>query len=353
MKREEGFKSVTRRQKVVYIYKQFGLVYLFKNYYKYAFRVVIALLTSFFRHVLIYLKYKKYEKLKLILTNNPTQKVSIIVPFRDTPEMLKVCIESILNKTDYKNYEIILVDNQSSLPETKILIDSLLQNSNIKLFEFNELFNYARLHNQVISNINTELVLLLNNDTEVISQNWLGHMVDIIENNTSVGSVGPLMVFHNNTIQHMGISLGVRYGLPYHIYEGLSYVDINSLPKEASGIREVSALTGACLLTRTNLYKQLGGLDEVNLEVAFNDIDFCLNLYNNGYHNVFTPNVLLYHYESYARGLDYLDRAKSLRLAKESNYFMKKWSKYKIDMFTGFNTICKIVQKKVVLKNRN
>lgn len=342
MKREEGFKSVTRRQKVAYIYNQFGFVYLFKNYYKYAFRIVIALIVSFFRHLFIYLGLKKYKKLKLILTNNPTQKVSIIIPFRDTPEMLKVCIESILNKTNYKNYEIILVNNQSALPETKILIDYLLQNNNIKLFEFNEPFNYARLHNQVISNINTELVLLLNNDTEVISPNWLGHMVDIIENNTSVGSVGPLMIFHNNSIQHMGISLGVRYGLPYHIYEGLPYIGINSLPKEATSVREVSALTGACLLTRTSLYKQFGGLDEVNLKVAFNDIDFCLNLYNNGHHNVFTPEVLLYHYESYTRGLDYLDRAKSLRLAKESNYFMKKWSKYKVDMFTGFDTRCEI-----------
>lgn len=345
MRRENEFKPITRIQKVVYIYKQFGLYYLVKNYYKYATRIFTALFISLTTHVYIFLGFKKYKKLKLFLSNNPTKKVSIIIPFRDTPEILKVCVESIINKTDYKNYEIILVNNQSVLPETKKLVESFLQNNNIKVFDFDEEFNYSRLHNVVIDKVDTEFVLLLNNDTEVVSSNWLGHMVDIIENNDSVGSVGPLLLFHNNTIQHAGISLGVRYGLPYHIYEGLPYTDNQSLPVGACKIREVSALTGACFLTKKSLFTRLGGFDENNLKVAFNEIDFCLKLYDNGYHNIFTPNVCLYHYESYARGLDYLDKQKSKRLASESLYFMKKWSKYRIDIFTGFDTGCDVVIK--------
>ena len=184
---------------------------------------------------------------------------------------------------------------------------------------------------------------MLNNDTEVISPNWLGHMVDILENNPTVGCVGPLLLFHNNTIQHAGISLGVRYGLPYHIYEGLKYTDKNSLPIEANTVREVSALTGACLLTRKSVYEKIGGLDEQNLGIAFNDIDYCLKVYDSGFHNIFTPEVSLYHYESYTRELDYLDKQKSRRLAKEASYFMKKWSKYKIDIFTCFKTKCDTV----------
>lgn len=342
MRREDDFRPVNRRQKIIYIYKEFGLAYLVKTYYKYAARIVLAIIYSSFRRLLIFTGIKKYQKLKIKLTNNPTQKVSIIIPFKDTPEVLNVCVNSILQKTEYQNYEIILVNNQSILPETKDLIASLLKNQIVSIFNFDEPFNFAKIHNVVIDTLQTDLVLMLNNDTEVISPNWLGHMVDVIENNDNVGAVGPLLLFHNNTIQHAGISLGVRYGLPYHIYESLPFFDASSLPQEVNTIREVSALTGACLLTRKSLYQKLGGFNDQDLKVAFNDIDFCLEIYKHGMHNIFTPNVCLYHYESYTRGLDYLDRQKSLRLARESLHFMKKWSKYKVDIFTGFDTRCEI-----------
>ena len=343
MRREENFKPINRVQKVIYIYKEFGLVYLFKNYYKYATRMFLAVIISFFRHASIFLGLKKYKKLDIILTNNPIEKVTIIIPFKDTHDVLRVCVESIINKTEYKNYEIILVNNQSILPETKKLLEDFGKIPNIKILDFNEPFNYARLHNVIIDQVNTEFVLMLNNDTEVVSPDWLGHMVDIIQNNPNVGVVGPLLLFHNNTLQHAGISLGTRYGLPYHIYEGLPYVGIKSLPGPVQTICEVSAVTGACTLTRKSLYQSLGGLDENNLKVTFNDIDFCLKVYDARYHNIFTSNVYLYHYESYTRGLDYLQREKSHRLAIESNYFMKKWQKYKIDMFTGLDTRCKVI----------
>lgn len=338
MRRENNFKPTTRWQKIKYIYKNFGLFYLLGNYYRYGSRLIIAPFFLVVRYLCIYLGLKKYKKLKLILTHNPTQKVSIIIPFRDTSDILKVCVESILDKTSYKNYEIILVNNQSLDSQTKDFIKKISLNPLVKIFDFNEPFNYSRLHNEIIKKIDTELVLLLNNDTEVISKNWLGHMVDIMENNPSVGCVGPLLLFHNNTIQHAGVSLGAKYGIPFHIYEGLIYNDINSLPQEANKIREVSAVTGACILTRKTLYQTIGGLDENNLKIAFNDIDYCLSVYDGKYNIVFTPNVSLYHYESYSRGLDYLDIKKSLRLGKESLHFIKKWSKYKIDPFIGFDT---------------
>jgi GT2 family glycosyltransferase len=254
----------------------------------------------------------------------PAPKVSIIIPTRDRAYLLEACTDGLLHRTDYQNFEILVADNGSTEDSSKQLFRKLELLPNVKLLSLPGPFNYSRLNNQAVLQATGEILLLLNNDIDVIEPGWLTEMVSHAIR-PEIGAVGAKLFYKNNTVQHAGVVLGTGWpgGVAGHYAVGA--------PRDEPGpfgslavLRSVSAVTGACLAVRRELYNAVGGLDEDNLAVAFNDIDFCLRLREQGYRNVWTPFAELYHYESISRGDD-LSGEKLARFQKEVAYMRKRW----------------------------
>ena len=250
--------------------------------------------------------------------------VSIIIPTKDKFEILQNCVSSILFKTKYKNYEILIIDNNSSEKGTLEYLDQISkENRNVFIYNYPREFNFSAIVNYGVSRAKGEVVLLLNNDTEVISEGWLDEMVSQCLRK-EVGAVGAKLYYPNGQIQHAGVFL--YDGHPgNHIYlkrrrEDLGYFNKLNL------VQHYSAVTGACLAVRKKVYLEAGGFDEDNLKVAYNDVDFCLRLRELGYINVWTPFAELFHHESISRGND-LDEINHHRFKKEQGYMLKKWKK--------------------------
>jgi GT2 family glycosyltransferase len=219
--------------------------------------------------------------------------LSIIIPTRDRLKLLRSCLESIQQRTTYRNYEILIVDNQSQDPQTLRYLASLPY----RVIRNDEPFNFARLNNQAVAEARGEYVLLLNNDMEVISPEWLTAMLEQAQRR-EVGAVGARLLYADETIQHAGVVLGLL-NIAGHAHK--------YLPSAQAGyfffphvLRNYSAVTAACLLTRKALYEEIGGMNE-RLAVIFNDVDFCLRLQEKGYRIVYTPHAELYHHESRSR----------------------------------------------------
>lgn len=227
-------------------------------------------------------------------------KVSIIIPFKDKPELLRQCIGSIFDKTTYKNYEIILVSNNSIEKETKDLIKSLKSDKRIKTFEWNHPFNYSKINNYGVTKSTGEYILLLNNDTEVITPQWLDELVGVAMQ-PGVGAVGPMLLYpeKKNGIQHAGVILGMgtMAGHVFRYHQPGDWTDFG-LPVWP---RNYLAVTAACLIVSRKLYDKVNGLDEI-FTVAGNDVAFCLRLHEAGYHNIYWSFVSLYHHESVSVG---------------------------------------------------
>jgi GT2 family glycosyltransferase len=253
---------------------------------------------------------------------NSLPKVSIIIPTRNGFKLTKQCIDSIIKKTTYNNYEIIIIDNGSN--DYKILeyFKSLSLHNNIHVIRDDSPFNYSALNNLAVKQAEGDFICLLNNDIEVISPDWLSEMVGIaIQPNT--GAVGARLWYPDNTLQHGGIILGIG-GWAGHAHKGFNkghpgYVGRMSL------MSNFSAVTGACLLVRKSLFEKLGGLNENDLKIACNDVDFCLRLKKAGYRNVWTPFADLYHHESATRGYEDTPEKKA-RFAKELEYMQQHWN---------------------------
>lgn len=227
--------------------------------------------------------------------------VSIIIPFKDKKDILETCLNSIFSKTTYANFEIILVDNQSELFETQEYLKTLAQNSKITVLSYNKPFNYAAINNFAAQKANGETLILLNNDTEVIAPDWIESMLEHAQR-SEVGAVGAKLLYPNNTLQHAGVVVGVG-GIANHAFSRHNNYD-HGYFGQVDVIRNYSAVTAACVMVRKSVYEEIGGLDEQNLAVAFNDVDFCLRLRQKGYLIVYTPYATLYHYESLSRGYD-------------------------------------------------
>ncbi len=254
----------------------------------------------------------------------PTPKVSIIIPTRDRASLLETCINGILYRTDYKNIEILISDNGSTEEETKHLFAKLARFENINIISLPGPFNYSWLNNRAAAQAKGEVLLLLNNDIDVISPDWLTELVSLAIR-PDVGAVGPKLLYSDKTIQHAGLVLGIEWpgGVAGH-YALRAYRDDPGPFGSLALLRTVSAVTGACLAVRRDLYQTVGGLDEKNLTVAFNDVDFCLRLRDQGYRNLWTPFAELYHLESVSRGDD-LTGGKLLRLQKEVAFMRDRW----------------------------
>ena len=231
-----------------------------------------------------------------------TPLVSIVIPFRDKPELLRTCINSILDHSTWENFEIIAVSNNSRSSETFSLIHQLEEKSpHFHCIEFNEEFNFSRVVNYGVSQSRGEYLIILNNDIEVISWDWIEAMLEHAQRD-EVGAVGAKLLYPNNSIQHAGIIIGLG------VYAGHSH---KLCPINAPGyfnrlhtIHNVSAVTGACLMISRSKFDAIKGFDETNFKIAYNDVDFCLRLREQGLLNVFTPYAELYHHESISRGYE-------------------------------------------------
>jgi GT2 family glycosyltransferase len=257
---------------------------------------------------------------------NPAPKVSIIIPTRDRASLLDACISGILHRTDYQNFEILIADNGSTEEETRRLFSKLERIDNIKILSLPGPFNYSWLNNQAAAKANGEILLLLNNDVDVIAPDWLTELVSLAIR-PDVGAVGPKLLYEDKTIQHAGLVLGIEWpgGVAAHYGLRANRGDAGPFGSLAL-LRTVSAVTGACLAVRRELYQAVGGLDEVSLAVAFNDVDFCLRLQERGYRNLWTPFAELYHLESISRGDD-LSGEKLIRFQKEKAIMRQRWGR--------------------------
>ncbi|MEM3827999.1 MAG: glycosyltransferase family 2 protein [Conexivisphaerales archaeon] len=264
-------------------------------------------------------------RIKYVLKNQPL--VSMIIPTRNHYEDLVKCISSIINKTLYKNYEIIIADNESTDEKTLMYLDSLKYLSFVKVVSVKGDFNFSRINNIASKYCNGKYLLLLNNDTEVINEEWLSEMVSIA-NRDEVGVVGAKLLYYDNTIQHAGVVIGLG-GICGHIHKNLPSTEPGYFNR-VSIVSNLSAVTAACMLVKKDLFELVQGLDDQNLPVAFNDIDLCLKIRELNKLIVYTPFAQLYHYESKSRG--YEDTQEKVeRFQKEISYFSKKWRRYLCD----------------------
>lgn len=229
--------------------------------------------------------------------------VSIIVPTRDASALIRRCIESLLFRTQYPRIELLVVDNRSCEPEAVSYLESLPERARvgmaIRLLRYDRDFNYSDLNNRAVELARGDLICLLNNDTEVISPDWLHEMVGHAIQ-PGVGAVGAKLLYGNGRVQHGGDVVGYG-GCANHLHSGIGGDDPGYCLR-AVVAQELSAVTGACLLTHKSIFRQIGGLDATFLRVTFNDVDFCLRLRKHGYKVIWTPYALLYHHESATRG---------------------------------------------------
>lgn len=275
---------------------------------------------------------------------NGNPKVSIIIPNKDGKDILKVCIDSVIEKTTYLNYEIIVVENNSTTEEIYEYYKDLIKNEKIRVVNYNtgkEIlsdeecnleytnknrievkpgFNYSAIINFGVKNAKGEYSIQLNNDTELITPNWLELMLGYCQRE-DVGAVGVKLYFPDETIQHAGIVVGLG---------GIAGNRFKSIPKNGHGyfaresmVENLSAVTGACLMTKTKIYEEVDWMNE-ELAVAFNDVDFCLKIREKGYLVVYNPFVEFWHYESKSRGQE--DSPEKIkRFQGEISTFEKRW----------------------------
>lgn len=253
-----------------------------------------------------------------------TPKVSILIPNKDHKDDLKTCIESILGKSTYPDYEIIIIENNSIMQETFEYYKELEKNDKISVVHYEGEFNYSKINNFGESFAKGDYILLLNNDTEVINDNWIEELM-MYGQREDVGVVGAKLYYEDDTIQHAGIVIGLGSDRAAgHTHYGVDKENVGYMGRLFYA-QDVSAVTGACMMVRKSLYEELGGLDE-EFTVAFNDVDFCLKAREKGYLNIFTPYCELYHYESKSRGFEDT-RKKKKRFRQEVQMFRGKWKK--------------------------
>ena len=245
--------------------------------------------------------------------------VSIIIPNKDQSEALKKCLDSIREKTSYRNYEIIIVENNSEEPETFAFYKKIA-GEKIKIVTWEGEFNYSAINNFGVRHARGDYLLLLNNDVEIINGDWLTEMLSHCQRK-EVGIVGAKLYYRDNTIQHAGIIIGIG-GVAGSVFVGLPRAFSGYLHK-ASIQLDLSAVTAACMLVKRSVFEQVGGLEE-KLKVAFNDVDFCLRVREKGYLVVYDPYAELYHYESKTRGAEDT-KEKIRRFQTEIEYMRSHW----------------------------
>ncbi|GMG88735.1 hypothetical protein MNKW57_30560 [Biformimicrobium ophioploci] len=247
--------------------------------------------------------------------------VSIIIPTKDQLDLLCQCINSVFQKTSWENFEIIIVNNQSAQKETQDYLEMVSGFPKVKVLDYSKPFNYSAINNFAVSKAEGEFIVLLNNDVEVISPDWLSIMLGQAARE-EVGCVGANLFFPDDTHQHAGVIVGYG-GVAGHAHKFFERGHRGYMNRLIC-TQNYSAVTAACLLISKKKFLELGGLDEVNLTVAFNDVDLCLKAAAKGYLNVWVPGAMLYHHESVSRGSDKFGEAK-IRFLNEIAFMKSRW----------------------------
>ncbi|MCX2803335.1 glycosyltransferase [Microbulbifer thermotolerans] len=247
--------------------------------------------------------------------------VSLLVPTRDGYDILKPCIDAILTRTDYRNFELLILDNQSRCENTLNYLREVADDPRVSVHRWDYPFNYSAINNFGATFARGEILGLINNDIEPINSDWLTEMV-AHACRPEIGCVGAKLYYPNDTIQHGGVILGIG-GVAGHSHKYFQRDDYGYFSR-LHLVQNLSAVTGACLLLRKSVFEEVGGLDEENLAVAFNDVDLCLKVREAGYRNLWTPYAELYHHESVSRGADNTT-AKRRRAQREAEYMRRRW----------------------------
>ncbi|MGL5550540.1 MAG: glycosyltransferase family 2 protein [Culicoidibacterales bacterium] len=270
----------------------------------------------------------------IIYNLQSTDFISIIIPTKNHGEDVKKCIDSVYQKSTWRNFEIILVDNGSDDKESLQIFQELKAKYDIKILEMPIPFNYSKLNNSAVKEAKGNLIMLLNNDTEVITPNWLELMAGHAKQ-PHVGAVGAKLLYDDNTIQHAGV-IGQVNGVAGHGFWGYHESQVGYFGRTHQ-VSNYLAVTAACLMVEKKKFEQVNGLNEEHLTIAFNDVDFCYKLYDQGYYNVLRADVKMYHYESKSRGAEDT-KEKQARFAKEVAYMRENWAEYcDNDPFYNYN----------------
>lgn len=242
-----------------------------------------------------------------------TPRVSIIIPTRDKVHLLRRCVSTIQERSSYKNYELIIVNNESEDPATLDYLTFVQHRGICKVIPFAGQFNYAKINNFAVENAEGEYLVFLNNDTEIISPDWMEELLSYAQQKW-IGAVSAKLLFPDNTIQHAGVIVGLG-GVAGHAFYGLPASEPGYMGL-ADVTRNCAAVTGACMMLHRAVFEEVGGFDE-GLDIAYNDIDLCLRIIQRGYYIVWTPHAVLYHHESASRG--HYQPERNIR------YFCEKW----------------------------
>lgn len=276
----------------------------------------------------------------------PVPLVSLLIPTRDRVEVLKPCVNAILEHTDYSNFEVLILDNQSRCTATlHYMRDVTARDDRVRVLRWNEPFNYSAINNFGALHARGEILGLVNNDIEPINSDWLSEMVRQACR-PEIGCVGAKLYYPNDTIQHGGVILGIG-GVAGHSHKYFQ----RSSPGYFTRLhlaQNLSAVTGACLLLRKSIFEQVDGLNETHLAVAFNDVDLCLKVREAGYRNLWTPYAELYHHESVSRGADD-NSTKRARAKAEADYMRDAWAQ-QLDHDPAYNPNLTLVHEDFSLR---
>ena len=251
----------------------------------------------------------------------PVPMVDIIIPTRDKVDVLKACVDSVLKKTQYANYRLLIVDNDSKESATQAYYDELQADSRVKLLHYAGDFNYSAINNHAVAMSEAPLVVLLNNDTEVISPGWLEELAGQAMRN-EIGCVGAKLFYSNGRIQHGGVVVGIN-GVAGHAHRYCAG-DARGYCDRLVSTQNLAAVTAACLAIRRSTYLQVEGLDQKHLGVAWNDVDLCLKVQQLGFRNLWTPYAEMFHHEGLSRGADDTPE-KMMRVDAEREVMIDRW----------------------------
>ncbi|MFV8819960.1 glycosyltransferase family 2 protein [Haliea sp. E17] len=253
---------------------------------------------------------------------DPVPTVSIIIPTHNQLRLLRHCIDSLLARTDYPAYEVVVVDNRSDDADTLAYL-ATLPGRGLRVLRYDKPFNFSAINNFAVAQCDSDMLVLLNNDTEVCNGDWLREMI-AQASRPGIGAVGAKLFYAEDRIQHAGVLLGVGLDrVAAHAFKGAHKDEVGMLARTRL-LQAYHAVTGACLAVARDKYLEVGGLDEEHLTVAFNDVDFCLRLEEKGYTNLWTPYAQLYHFESYSRGYDNSGEKRE-RFVRERDYLKARW----------------------------
>ena len=251
--------------------------------------------------------------------------VSIIIPNKDHIDDLERCLKSIYEISTYDNFEVLIVENNSSSQETFLYYEQVQKTwENLKVLYWKEHFNYAAINNFGVKSAQGEFLIFLNNDIEVITPDWIEEMLGYCQRE-EVGIVGAKLYYPNDTVQHAGVVIGM--GADHaagHVFYGVDRKQF-TYGGRANSTQDISAVTAACMMVKRSVHEEIGGFDE-RFEVAFNDVDYCLRVRETGKVIVFQAFVELYHYESRSRGLEDTTEKKE-RFNREAALFRKRWKR--------------------------